>query len=894
MSKISTPVPNFLSESTRHHHIGPTSPFLEEIEQAIPERFEKIVRLYPDRLAVKMGDHALTYEELNRLANRIAHAIVEKRGIGSEPIALLFEHGIGFITAILAVQKAGKFYVGLDPAFPAERVKFILKDSATQLIVTNKRNLGVAQTFRGDQCGLLNIEDINETTPSENLCIAVSPDELSCVCFTSGSEGQAKGVKEPHRVALHTFSVNQQRRPTRIEDRLSLIHSLCFGSAKLHLQQALLNGASLFPFDLKSEGIHRMVQWLEQEQITVLHVPPAAFRQFAHCLSGQERLTSLRLIYLSGAPITKQDFELYKKHFSKGTLFGFHMASTETRSIGSAIVDHSFRFPEEGAPVGYAFPDKNVMILAENGQEIGPNQVGEIAVKSRYLNLGYWNRPDLTNRKFFENPEDGDERIYLTGDLGKMLPDGFLIHLGRKDFMVKIRGYRVEMAEVEKALRGHGAVKDVVVVARQSDAGDARLVAYFTSSSSPGPTVSELRSFVMQRLPDYMIPSAYVRLDAIPLSSNGKVDRQALPPSEQTRPELANIFVAPRDRLESQLVKIWEEILGLGPVGVNDNFFDLGGHSLLAVHLFAEIGKTFGKEIPVATLFQAPTIEQLANVLRARPDLASSSSLVVVQPGGSKPPFFCAHGANGYLHLARYLGPNQPFYGLAQHLNGRQVRHTKIEEIAAHYIEEIRTIQPQGPYFIGGHSLGGTIAFEMAQQLTSQGQEVALLAVLDSAAPNRVRENDEGIFPVKGVRSRVKLVACKIYHLLGVSLPPSLQTFYIDKVVYGMLYPRASRDYRPQVYRGPVIYLKSRRDPRERFLQGWQQLIKGELEIYTIPGDHNGMLREPHVQALGDTLRTCLTEAQRKLNSDPTSLFDFERNRSALTAGNIRRRDEGP
>jgi amino acid adenylation domain-containing protein len=582
----------------------------EDIEQTIPERFEKVVREYPDRTAVKMGDRALTYDQLNRAANRIARAILEKRGPVSEPIALLFEHGIDVIAASLGVWKAGKFIVAMDTSFPSERIDFILTDSQTGLFLTNELNSKMAANHTHQERTLLSIDGIDQSTSSENLSLPISPNDLRILRYTSGSTGKPKGVMYSHKSLFRGFESHSISH----EDRLSLLHSVAFGSANAHLFLSLLNGASLFPFDIKSAGIHNLANWLIQEEITMLHIPPAAFRQLGDIFVGQANAPKLRLIRLSGAPITSLDFELYKKHFCSTTLLEIRMSATETRAIGRAVVGHDFAFPEKGTPAGYPAPGTKVLLLDEDGCEVGPGEVGEIAVKSRGLSDGYWRSQELDSSKFLKNPGGGDERIFLTGDLGRMLPDGFLIHLGRKDLMVKIRGYRVEIGEVEEALLAHPNVKEAGVAAWDRDGGEQYLAAYIVPREGVGPTVDELRGYLRQKLPDYMLPWAFMYLESLPLT-NGKLDRKALPEPENKRPEMKTLYESPRNEVELELVRIWEKVLAVCPIGVHDKFFDLGGHSLAATRVVSRVIEQFQLEIPFQSLFQSPTVADMAAVI---------------------------------------------------------------------------------------------------------------------------------------------------------------------------------------------------------------------------------------------------------------------------------------
>ncbi|MBM4297804.1 MAG: amino acid adenylation domain-containing protein, partial [Deltaproteobacteria bacterium] len=389
----------------------------EEVERSIAARFETIVRMYPDRLAVKTGNRSLSYAELNQYADGIAHALVACRGGGNEPIALLLEHGIDAVAAIMGILKAGKAYVVLSESFPKERNLYIAADCETPLIITNHRQKSLAAELAAPHRTLLSLDDIRHDT-GEVTRIDVQPDSCASILYTSGSTGQPKGVVSTHRNILTSLRQHSHRLDIMPDDRLTLLHSLSFGSALSHFFPSLLNGASLYPFDVKTEGVARLASWLIEEELTMFHSPPALFRQLAESLSQDERPRSLRFLRLSGAPITPIDFELYKKHFEPATKLILGMGSSEARGICSAVVDHSFEFPKDGSPVGYPEPGKKIILLDENGYEVALGDVGEIAVKSTNINQGYWRAPHQTAAKFSPDLDGGEERLYLTGDLG--------------------------------------------------------------------------------------------------------------------------------------------------------------------------------------------------------------------------------------------------------------------------------------------------------------------------------------------------------------------------------------------------------------------------------------------------------------------------------------------
>jgi amino acid adenylation domain-containing protein len=588
----------------------------EEIEQSIPARFEQQVARYPDRLAVKTGHHQLTYAVLNQVANRIARAILAQHGEGEEPIALLFEHGAPMLTAILGVLKAGKFYVPLDPSLPRTRTLYILQDSQVSLIVTNTKNFSFAKELTHGALELLNIDELDTGLSTENVGLTISSNTFTWLLYTSGSTGQPKGVVQNHRNVLHFIMNYTNGLHLCPDDRLTLLFSYSANAGAHDIFSALLTGASLYPFDIKTEGLTRLASWLLEQEITIYCSVPTAFRHFLDTLTGAEQFPRLRLIKLVGEPVSKRDVERYKKCFPQSCLFVNRLGSTETGTIRWHFINKESQIHNNVVPVGYPVEDNEILLLDAAGNEVGVNEVGEIAVKSRYLSPGYWRKPDRTAVAFLPDPEGGDERIYLTGDLGRLLPDGCLEYLGRRDFQVKIRGHRIEMAEVEMALLNLAAIAAAVVMPREDRPGDQRLVAYFVPHKYPTPTVTALRRALAETLPDYMIPSTFVALEALPLAPNGKIDRRALPAPNQARPELEVPFLAPQTPLEEQLAAIWAEVLNLDRVGIHDNFLELGGDSLLATQIIARVHTVLRVEMSASDFFETPTIVGLAQVIK--------------------------------------------------------------------------------------------------------------------------------------------------------------------------------------------------------------------------------------------------------------------------------------
>jgi amino acid adenylation domain-containing protein len=582
----------------------------EKFERSIPDRFEEQVRKYPDRLAFKTTKDARTWDALNRAANRVARAFLVACEGREKPIALLLDREASTMAASMGVLKTGGFFVSLAPSHPRARISYILNETEAALIVTDSKCLTLATEVAPKNCRLLNIEELDSNLSTENLGLPISPDSLTSITYTSGSTGEPKGVINTHRRDLHR-TTHDKYFGLGPDDRFTNV-----GSAERRSPfNTLLSGAGSFPWYVREEGLVHLADWLIQEEITVFRSGPRVFRHFVSTLTGKEEFPKLRVINLAGEPVYPIDIELYKKHFSPDCLLVNTYGAHEVGPIRLYVIGKETKIAGEKVPVGYEISDKEILILDDQGREIGFNQVGQIAVRSRYLSLGYWRRPDLTEAKFLPDPEGGNRRIYLTGDLGRMLPDGCLEHHGRQDFQVKIRGLRVEVAEVEAALRSMAAIREAAVVAREDKPGDKRLVAYIVPAGNAPLNVSTARKFVEQKLPPHMVPSRFVMLDALPLTPTGKVNRRALPDPGNTRPELDTPLVAPRTPVEQELAQIWGEFLALEQIGIHDSFIELGGHSLLAAQVISQVIKRFRVELPLRLLFEAPTIAEMVVVI---------------------------------------------------------------------------------------------------------------------------------------------------------------------------------------------------------------------------------------------------------------------------------------
>jgi amino acid adenylation domain-containing protein len=878
----------------------PPLPFLaDEVESSIAQRFERVLQSYAEQLAIYDLQNvnspvSLTYAQLDRAAEQIAHTIIAQQNNGnSHPAAILTSHGIHQITGMLGVLKAGQFFLTLSAGDPLSRLEEILADADSQMILTDQANLGLAGQLSSGGRQLINIEQVEPGPVSENGLKSQSPDAVAAILYTSGSTGKPKGVIRSQRNLLHRACYEHQRNQIGSGVRRSLMAHSGFAASIDDIFIALLNGATLCPYDLKSLGINGLEEWLTATALTHLHPPIAIMGTFLASLRADELFPAVRQVILGGDRLRSQEAELVRRHFpNSGVIHQY--SSSETGIIASYRVDARDEIPNGLLPVGFAVPDKEVLI---DGTEDG---TGEIVVRSRYLSPGYWKAPELTAKKFQADPEEAGNVLYHSGDLGRMGPDGCLEHLGRMDSIVKIRGFRVGLPIVENTLVELAGVDQAVVVACEDLGGEKHLVAYVVAEKNRGMeqaalTPAVLRQGLVQTLPEYMLPDRYIMMDRLPLTANLKVDRSRLSQPEWDSSPSRTDSDAPTTEIEEKLAELWSGVLGFPAAGAHDNFFDLGGNSLQAAHLFSEIKAVFGVRLPVTTLISAPTLAELGAVIAmGEPRQAPSSLLVPVQEGGNLRPFFCVHGIGGgvigYTKLARRLGKEQPFYGILPHGNDDKERvDATIPEMARHYIEAIRTVQKHGPYLLGGYCYGGKVAFEMAYQLWLQGERTALLAIIDGYAtkgweipaeipflesmrnfvinlPYWIKYfgsiGDNHLYAT--LRRKARGILRSIARVFSISIPINPKDFVDNPLDFSddllelrRTQRQASHDYIPQCIPGKITVFRVQELPLRHSFDpnlGWKKLTSAGIEIKIIPGRHNTILQEPYVNALAAEL----------------------------------------
>ncbi len=590
----------------------------QEIEQSIPERFEQQARLHGERLAIKSDRESFAFAGLNQSANRLARKILSYRGAGTEPIALLFDHGAAVLISMFGVLKAGKFYLVLDSTYPRERLTYMLEDSGAKLIVADRNNLAVARELSAKIADILEFDDPDESLSDDNLGTYPSPGDLAMILYTSGSTGRPKGVMHTHRNVLADARNLTNELGISTLDRWLLYTSLSFANSVRTIYGALLNGACVYPYDLKRKGFGELATCMLSNEITILRTIPTTFRDFMSTLSEGQTFPAVRIVSAGGEPMLRADLQYFNRYFLPHCVLVHPFGPTECLTVCWSVFPHGTQVVEGKLPIGYPLKDKEVLLLDEAAREVADGEVGEIAVKSRYISTGYWRDPDRTGKTFLPGPCGGDERFYFTGDLGVKAKGVGLIHIGRKDTLVKVRGFQIDVSEVETALREIDGIADAIVVGRETSTGENRLVAYLVPTPGPTITVTRIRERLARALPDYMIPATFVFIDAFPKTPNGKTDRLRLPFPSRVRPNLDTPFRPPGTVIEKELAKIWGDLLDLEQVGVHDNFFELGGHSLLAARVVARVTRNFKLDLPLRTVFDSPTVAELAEMINLR------------------------------------------------------------------------------------------------------------------------------------------------------------------------------------------------------------------------------------------------------------------------------------
>jgi len=850
-------------------------------DKCIHELFAEQAAHRPQEPALSFGGRILTYGQLDVRANRWAHHL-RRLGVGPDvPVGICMEPSIEMLVGVLGILKAGGCYVPLDRDYPSERIAFMLADTQAAVLLTQPH---LADAMPGGGALVLGVDPEDAAVAGESPetpAPVTRSDHLACIFYTSGSTGRPKGAPVPH-YAVTRLVRNTNYMDFQPGDKIAQASNISFDGATFEIWGALLNGGCLVgcPKDVLL-SVSDFAVFLQDQQINVLFLTPALFHQVAR--EAPAAFRSVRDLVMGGEILEAQWVKAVMRHGPPARLLNAY-GPTESTTFATWYEVTDIPTENRAIPIGRPLSNTQVYILDRNLQPVPVGVVGELCIGGDGLARGYLRRPEQTAEKFIPHPfrQDPQARLYKTGDRVKWLADGNVDFLGRMDYQLKIRGFRIEPGEIEAALVSHAGVEAALVLAREDEPGDKRLVAYITPSRHSRPSPEALRAYLQDRLPNYMIPAFYVVLEKFPLTPNGKVDRQALPVPDRGRGGLENAYVGPRNELEGRLVEVWEAVLGVRPIGVHDDFFSLGGHSLLAARLFVHLERLVGVKPPLSLIYQRPTVAQLAEalqnhrVLTAGPD----SVLVPIQPGGSRPPFFLIQGLDSLPHLKRALGNEQPLYYLQAPFNlaDKKLLTTGVRGLAAHYLQAMRLVQDHGRYFLGGFSAGAVLAYEIVHQICEAGDEVGLLFLLDPTPPGPTpyfevpaAEHLERLARLKG-REKLAYLGTRLLNLgkklavrawpkIDLPLPPALFQTFAEETMYASI-----RKYAPPPLSVRTLLIQSGNDPRMHTFP-WSQMLSVDPEFHVIPADHLELCKLPHMLAWVDLLRQSLLKAQETAGS---------------------------
>jgi amino acid adenylation domain-containing protein len=869
--------------------------------QILPRLFEHRAAQFPERIAIQHARSSLTYGELNRRANRLARRL---RDLGIGPgsmVGICLPRSTDLLVALLGVQKSGGAYVPLDPGFPAGRQLYMLTDSGARVLITaDGATAGVEVPSDVKVLDLKMESEVLDGLSDANLTDVASPQDPAYVLYTSGSTGRPKGVVVPHGALVNLLSSMEREPGLQETDVFAAVTTISFDIAAVELYLPLLVGAriELVSRDTAMDG-RALAAQLGACGATVLQATPVTWRLLIE--AGWRGAPALRA-FCGGEPLSR---ELADAVLERATELWNLYGPTETTVYSTLARIERGSGP---VPIGRPLANTQIYVLDAERQPVPIGVPGEIWIAGAGLALGYHGCPELTNERFVRDDfsDRPDARMYRTGDVGRWAADGQLHHLGRLDHQVKIRGFRIELGEVESVLCQHPEVREAIVVVRTTNPDDPRLVAHMVPSAV-APAAADLREHLRKQLPEYMVPGEFAFIDKLPLTANGKVDRKALAAASAREPS-TELSVAPVTETEKEVARLFAEVLNVPTVDANRSFFELGGHSLLAAQALARLRDRFDIEIPLIALFQAPTVQGFSRWLDlAREESGSSAELtsartgqlpawkclVPAQSNGTNPPLFLVTGymdADDTLrilsNLIPHLGPDQPLCGLRPRwLDGHSPQYSSVAEMTAEYVTELRSFQPRGPYYLLGDCVGGVVAIEMAQKLIEEGDEVALLVLLDTERPRsfsliadeavrlwdwrkRVREVfREFLHPSGGTRRQLlaDLVRRKLRRARLSNQPPTTIDYILAQ---RKAYRRLLKRHRLRRYPGRIKLILSEDLYRVVRLLGWDGFADGGVEVFRTPGDHP-TFRAQYSRELGQQVRLCIDQARSKNQGQP-------------------------
>lgn len=862
-----------------------------------------IAQNYGDRRFVVTTKGTLTFSEAYRHANNICAAIRKQTILSHDGIGLFLKNPLEIIPSMMGVLKSGNYIVPLDVGFPEATLASMVKIAEIKAFLTRKKYTKQIQSILGDGVPLIFLEDLHLENDVNDSVVHYSPADVVQILFTSGSTGQPKGAVEDYRYLLRAVSNRVSGSYYHPDDRHLQLSTFTFSGPHTRVFTSLVSGNSLYYYDLKEDGMAGLPAWIRQHEITFYSSTPTVFRSFIGMLAAADVFPSVVKFSGGGEKKLHSDIQSIRRHFPNVKKIRLGFGSTETQNVTSSYFPIDYDFNQQQLPSGKPANDMQVFIWDENGNPLPSGQEGEIVVYGGALVRGYINNPKLTQERFIPDPLNPGWQYFKTGDLGKLLPDGQLVHLGRIDNMVKIKGVRIEVDAIEDHVLSYPGILQVASRAIEGENDSKRLATYFVPEKGVKIPISDLRKHLAERLPRHQLPHYLIPLENIPtIPGRGKVDKSRLPLPTMERPSLSNPYASPENELEKKLLQIWEEEIGIKGIGVTDDFFDVGGDSLIGVLLFVRIEKELGRKLPVSILLTASTIRRQAELINKLAYTQDTPLLLPIRTAGSQPPLFFIPGKGAYpiriRHLEKSLSAQTPIYAL-QYLEPSQAEQELnfTEHIASLYVNEIRKLFPQGPYILVGESWGGKVAFEMAQQFRTLGEDVPVLALLDTYLNISDTDLRRGAslkwysmlikkhlsillesdfkgkmeylrFYQQNGRQKLKQLVAEGLERKKVMSPQILDEDVALPTHVRELEKRnreESRKYVPQAYSGRVLLFKALRSSAAKLpANGWEEIEIGELIIHKLDCYHGSILFEPAVTKLAQFLQTYINDLNYK------------------------------
>lgn len=874
-------------------------------DKSVASLINEVSLRYPDNIAVEYKQQKLSYKDLNEKSNQFANLLIQQGVITGQIIGLAVDRSPEMIIALLAIMKSGAAYIPLDPEYPRERIEYMLENSNAKILITSKKYSGHFKSNANEliiEDSLSSLSSFSDKCPSVNL----KASDFVYILYTSGSTGKPKGVQVKHHSLVNVLLSAQKLPGITSSDNMLAIATISFDIAELEIYLPLVSGARIVLADAATaRDAYKLLALIKEKNVTMMQATPSTWRMLLD--AGWDKPFNSKII--CGGEALPRDIadKLIPLCSSLWNMYG--PTETTIYSTRKQITKN-----DEIITIGWPMDNTQVYILDEYLKNVPPGATGEIFIAGEGVATGYLNKSDLTTERFLPNPfsKDINNTMYRTGDLGRFLENGEIQYLGRIDQQVKIRGYRIELGEIEYSIGKLEGIKEAVVIAREDIPGNPKLAAYVIPvqqndkiNYDSKEQKLKWRNAIKEILPAYMVPNDWVVLSEFPLTPNNKIDKKALPkPSYELNGYSKKSARLPITENEKLIAKIWEEELGRKNITLDDDFFDLGGHSLIAVKMMNRLDKEIGKRIPLAALFEGPTVEKLAALIDK--DDQKWDSFVSMKSSGSKIPIYLIHGVGLnvliFSPLVKYLHPEQPIYGIqAKGLNGIDRLFETMEEIAAHYIEEILRQNPNGPYAIGGYSFGGLIAYEMSKQLKAMGKEVILTCMFDSYAAESIKH--QPVFKKMALKSH-EIFMRSVYALIFMTQEPKIVIMnkvryakilfvsFIEKWIYKKRVPKdkfteyskratkmyntAFHNYKLTPYDGTVDVFRSKKQtyymPDLKYL-GWKPYALKGVVVHEVPGYHLDMFRHPNVEEFAKVLQACLDKATAGFSEKEVNVY---------------------